>query len=288
VRRYHQRPQNYRSRSDDYGGYKEQLRRQQEARATQPVKEGKETVRDLGDHIELFIPCGRYCRYYSVKLKDLNYNKGKKISVKGQVNHGYQFGRVFYENEWVVPDDVDASSITREITTDGYLKLNFPRIAAEEEVVKEAVPPLLSRETTHHGSEKRSGDNYKRGESYYNNRRGTAYRYDEPRTRNTGRQEADRRAYTRSRAESGHSGNVADQHTFHDSGHQAPASADFSGISPIAQEWTPNARILEEYQPPYPEDPDIEIEDVECIEDYSAKDKSASIGYWMREKFVFY
>jgi len=286
VRRYHQQPQNYRHRSDDYGGYKEQLRRQQVPRVAQPVKEGKETIRDLGDHIELFIPCGRYCRYYGVQLKDLNYNKGKKVSVKGQFRNGYEFGRVFYENEWVVPDDVDASSITREITKGGYLKLHFPRIVAKEEIVKEAVPPSYSRETTQNGSEGRSGDDYGRGDSYHDTRRGAAYRYQEPRTRNTGGQETDRRAYTRSTAETGHSGNVADQHTLYDSGEQAPPS---TPNTPISQQWASKPKLLEEeYQPPYPEDPDIEIEDVECIEDYSVKDKSASIGYWMREKFVFY
>lgn len=38
----------------------------------------------------------------------------------------------------------------------------------------------------------------------------------------------------------------------------------------------------------YSEDPDILVEDIECVEDYGAKDKSASIGYWMRGRFIFY
>ena len=50
---------------------------------------------------------------------------------------------------------------------------NRARIA-KEEIVKEAVPPSYSTETTQHGSEGRSGDDYRRGDSYHDTRRGAA------------------------------------------------------------------------------------------------------------------
>ena len=46
--------------------------------------------------------------------------------------------------------------------------------------------------------------------------------------------------------------------------------------------------VKEQRLTPYSEDPDILVEDIECVEDYGVKDKSASIGYWMRGRFIFY
>jgi len=268
YRRPHRPRYDHRYRqTNDYGHHKEQMRRQRATPSVQPGY-GKEITRDLGNHIELLIPCGRYCPYYNVHLRPLRRGK-EAISVKGQMRNGYRFGRVFYENEWVVPDDVDAKKITREITDGGYLKLTFPRLLREQETQEADVPSFPSgniesaKDTmAHEGTRSRTPDM-------------------EPRI------PTDRRRTDTEHV--GHDDKNDQSPSTYGSGQRDMDSAERRMPEQMfPQSWKPELDVLEEYQPPYPDDPDIQIEDLECSEDFGVKDKKASIGYWMREKFVFY
>lgn len=287
-RYYQQRQPRYQRHHNDYANsYKEQLRRQQnEHHVQQPPVKGKEIIRDMQDHIELFIPCGRYCRNYVAQLKDRT-NGRKKVVVTGQVRNGYQFVRPFYENEWSLPDDIDARAITREITRDGHLKLNFPRRPQDAPVAE--VPPLLS-------AQQGRGQG---GGALHQGRVGATYREE----RNTHRPERQQEAPAKTRMND-------DGRPFPEEGKLATGRKWGERLSNVLKEagaknqkWKESIQSKanqemenmreewrqQEYEPPYPPDPDIEVIELDdCLEDHSAKDNSASIGYWMREKFIYY
>lgn len=231
---------------------------------------GKEVVRDLGDRIELYIPCHRQnCNNYDVQLKDDRVHSGtKKIVVTGrqqqrdwydgQFSH---FGRrrprggreaPFYENEWLVPANVVEKAITRATTPDGYLKITFPRRGTDAD----EAPP--------HG--------YHEGKES-----------DVPNPQPPPRQQRPSEAAA---AEAGNAhGYVRDQ--------EPGVKAASTQADARPEPWRPSPRVLEEEEKwTYPADPGIEIEDVDdsCFDEpeYDVKGKTPSIGYWSREKFVFY
>ena len=236
---------------------------------------GKEMVRDLGDQIELYIPCrNRNCNNYDVQLKDHRsaHFGTKKIVVTGrqqqrddwygggkyfsgrQRPRRHNWGRQdapFYENEWLVPGNVVEEAITRTTTRDGYLKITFPRRGADAD----EAPP----------------HDYHEG--------GGAEESEPP----------SRRPNEAAAAESagGAPPCVGDQEP-------CAKAATSPGVNARPEPWKPSPRVLEEEEKwAYPADPGIEIEDVDdsCVDEpeYDVKGKTpASIGYWSREKFVFY
>lgn len=230
----------------------------------------EEAVRDLGDRIELYVPCMRgKCNNYEVQLKDHQRHYGtKKIVVTGRQGNPYrdyygQFGLrnagggqpvTFYENEWLVPDNVILSAITRETTKDGFLKITFPRRMADVDTTK-------SKDYTEDLEAKRSN------EIDPLERRSTDRGFSLHTDGNTG---------------------LGSQ-----MGQEASNSKMSSPAKSPSESWKPSPALLEEEQKwTYPADPGIEVEDIDdcCFDetDSGVKVKSPSIGYWSREKFVYY
>jgi len=231
------------------------------------TKSREEAVRDLGDRIELYVPCRRgNCNNYEVQLKDHQRHHGtKKIVVTGRHRNPYreyysQFGMrrgvggpavTFYENEWLVPDNIITNAITRATTEDGFLKITFPR----------HVPAVRKISLQDHYESKRSNEI-------------------DPQV-----QRSTEELYT--------------QQTNGDTGvgiqmeQREPTVKMSAPVKSPPELWKPSPALLEEEQKwTYPADAGIEVEDLDdcCFDepDSDVKGKSPSIGYWSREKFVYY
>jgi len=238
-------------------------------RAIKRSPHGKETIRDFKDRIELYIPCRhRNCHLYKVQLKDHRAGSGtKKIVVTGQqrnqyreyyeqlgIRHGMEQQVPFYENEWLVPSDVDAEEITRATMQGGFLKIIFPRHRTLGEKIS-------------------LDDNYEAKNDKVRNP-----------------PQAHRSAMI---------GGPHGQHRDLDAERGPETKQDkASSKTPMPMKtppgsWKPSPKVLEEEQRwTYPADPGIEVEDVDdcCVDEpkYGISGKSPSIGYWSREKFVYY
>ena len=236
----------------------------------QRTRSREEAVRDFGDRIELYIPCRQgNCDNYEVQLKDYQKQSGtKKIVVTGRQRSPYreyysQFGArhgvggqpvTFYENEWLVPDNIIISDITRATTKDGFLKIIFPRRI-------DAVGKI------------QSGD------------------YDESKWS----KEMDPPVQSSTVRGSGlHNPHIDDDtdESFKIEQNEPSVKTPPPMESP-SKSWRPSPKLLEEEQKwTYPADPGIEVEDVDdcCFDepDSGVRGKSPSIGYWSREKFVYY
>ena len=92
------------------------LRRKYRLRRDNPY--AQEKITDLDDRFEVYIPCGRYCRYYQARIKP----------VVGQYQQNVEVTGPRYRKSWKIPENVDIDGITQSTLPSGYLKLDIPKM----------------------------------------------------------------------------------------------------------------------------------------------------------------
>jgi len=238
----------------------------------------REIIKDLDQKIELYIPCGRYCRYYEARLLPNEIAQSRNlptIKVTGPR----------YSNSWEIPRNVDIDGITKAIVHGTYLKLEFPKIQARATNGNdERAPP--PHHYSMHNEQQRHTEYSKDGakETYVNNHYET-----EPhigKHRHGDHVEARRSKYN---------DYYRDQKRQYNYDRQNSESKDET-ITKSNRDYSPSTSpnpLQEEHDPYFYEASEgIEIIDIDSSEienQLYQKDKKASIGFWnSRGKFQFY
>lgn len=211
----------------------------------------QEIVKDFSDRIELWVPCGRYCQYYRARLENSGYNQ-KSLVVQGLHDN---------KKSWEIPRNVDTTGITMSILRN-VLKIVLPKISANYNYGNEYKRRRNSYNKKHKENSKRNDNMVDKNEKY--NYYGSLQQ----------RQEQGDELYHHS---SNFNSGVKEVTKMYNNEKEVSKTRSVPEISQI---------LKDPFY--YANSNGIEIVD-EDEEEFYAKDKRASIGFWdSRGKFQYY